>query len=955
MQKKWSKFYRSGVLSFMLAFVVTSVIIPTGKVRGEGTLLKTGNYIHSPAPDGGNSPDWRATGIISSANGVLFDGGPAYAGWMGSATSHGTVNVIIDLLKDYPLDEIRLALNSPNKYWGFKDITVKYRPESATGYYIAARHVRAGTELNYSVTVPMSNKTARFIVLNIRRTQAYQHIPLTEVEIYRGVGLEGQNAKPAFTAEELKAELKKEALLADKYGQWMNETWPGKVTSDAQLQREYADEAAALANVSLDLTKYDQYGGIKCRGKYANTGYFRLQNIDGKWWFITPDGYPFIVKGVDATSLWEYGYKTSILKPDGTLKQIFEELPDRTAYAPAYTKDANGEYVNFVVANVMKKYGSDYEEKWEDITKKRLIQWGFNTFSKWTKPKNITFPYIQVLNDPWNLRRILWSYDVFDPQSGPIIENALKAQLHNARYSKWLIGYAYDNEAGWDAEIVKKVLTYSSTSPAKSAFVDFLAPRYNNNLAAVNRLLGTNAASFDALKDIPINIANVPAVDVSEYIRLASRTYYSMIRDIIKKYDPNHLFLGTSIVPTWRTSLDWDQAAMPYVDAFSVDSYTRDGSWISRYEAYGKPLLNLEYSFGSSERGLSYISAATMTTSVADRGRAFQTFVESQAEHPLFVGSGWFSYFDQPVTGRPDGESYNLGLVNQQDQPYTDMVNIMKTAHSGLENIHSYGGVNLSMKATVAASPSAKMAAGNAVDGNSATRWASNYTDNEWIYTDLGAVKTVNKVRLNWEGAYGKEYKIQVSGDSVNWRDVFYTNTGNGGIDEISFAATEARYVRMLGLKSGTLYGFSLWDFEVYAPPSAAQAPTSAKIEAEGYSSQMGIATETLSGTETGLLKIGSLHPGDWAAYSEVNLTGMKSIDFRVASAASGTMRVRLGSPTGTVIGTFNVTSTGGWQSWVTSNVPIAETVGTQNVYFTFEGVAGQEIGKIDYFVIKPK
>ncbi|WP_337100522.1 hypothetical protein [Paenibacillus sp. YIM B09110] len=689
--KRRSKYNPSGILTFLLAFVATAIFVPIGKIEGEGIMLKTGNYLHSPAPNGGNSPDWNGSGVISASDGVLFDGTPAYAGWMGSATSHSTVNVVIDLLKDYPLSQIRIVLNSPNKYWGFKDITVKYRPESATGYYIATRHVRTGTDLNYSVTVPMSNVTARFIVLNIRRTQAYQHIPLTEVEIYRGSGVEGQNPSPALIQEGLQAELKKEALLADRFGQWMNETWPGKVATETQLRTEYDNEAAALANISLDTTKYDQYGGLKSLGKQTSTGYFRLQAINGKWWFITPDGYPFIVKGVDATSLWEPGYKTPILKPDGTLKQIFEQLPDRTAYAPAYTKDTGGEYVSFVVANVMKKYGSDFESKWEDITKKRLIQWGFNTFSKWTKPKNVTFPFIQSLQDPSNLRRILWTYDVFDPQSGPIIENALKAQLQNARYSKWLIGYTYDNEAGWTTDIVKEVLSYSSSSPAKSAFVDLLAQRYNGSLTLVNQKLGTNAASFDALKDIPVDIAKVPAADVSEYIRLASRTYHSMIKDIIKKYDPNHLFLGTSIVPTWRTSLDWDHAAMDYVDAFSVDSYSRDGSWISRYEGYGKPLLNLEHTFGSSERGLSYFSLATMTTSIRERGLAYQAFTQSQAVHPLFVGSGWYSYYDQPVTGRTDGESYNVGLVNQQDQPYTEMVNIMRTTHAGLENIHLKG------------------------------------------------------------------------------------------------------------------------------------------------------------------------------------------------------------------------------------------------------------------------
>lgn len=701
MMGKWLKLYQVRVLTLFLAFIMAATLMPAGSVVGEVTLLKTGYYYYRPAPDGGNLPDKGATGLVSSSNGVLLDGLiTTYAGWMGSATSQGTVQVVFDLLKDYPLDSINVVLNSPNSYWGFKEFTVKYRPEAVTDYYyIAAKHIRTpgitsmspSSTWNYSVNIPMSNKTARFIVIDIKRPHAYQHIPLTEVQIYKGTGQEGVNPGPALTAEQMALELKKDALMADKYGQWVYETWPGKVTSDAQLQQEYANEAAALSKVKLDHIKYDQYGGIKSGGQYKCTGYFRLQQIDNKWWFITPDGYKFILKGVDATSIWEWGYGTPLTKADGTPRRVFEELPDPDVYAPAYANDANGERVSFVIANVMKKYGSDFESKWEDITKKRLIQWGFNAFSKWTRPRNVTFPYIQVLQDPSSLRRIQWTYDVFDPRNESIIEAALITQLQNLKNDRWLIGYTYDNEAGWTTEIVKQILTYDSASPAKSAFVDFLAPRYNNDIATVNQLLGTSAESFDALKVTKIDIAKVPAVDVSEYIKLASRTYFSTIKNIITRHDPNHLFLGSSVVPTWRTSLDWDSVAMEFVDAFSVDNYLNNADWISRYEAFGKPLLNLEYTFSTTDRGLSPVNAATSVKSIADRGLAFKSFLESQVSHPLFVGSGWFSYYDQAVTWRKDGENFNIGLVNQQDQPYTDMVNIMKTVNAGLENVHSTG------------------------------------------------------------------------------------------------------------------------------------------------------------------------------------------------------------------------------------------------------------------------
>ena len=56
-----------------------------------------------------------------------------------------------------------------------------------------------------------------------------------------------------------------------------------------------------------------------------------------------------------------------------------------------------------------------------------------------------------------------------------------------------------------------------------------------------------------------------------------------------------------------------------------------------------------------------------------------------------------------------------------------------------------------------------------AVDGSTGTRWESAWNDNtEWIYVDLGKVTDVTGVKLYWEGAYAKKYKIQVSNDEEN-------------------------------------------------------------------------------------------------------------------------------------------------------------------------------------------
>lgn len=124
---------------------------------------------------------------------------------------------------------------------------------------------------------------------------------------------------------------------------------------------------------------------------------------------------------------------------------------------------------------------------------------------------------------------------------------------------------------------------------------------------------------------------------------------------------------------------------------------------------------------------------------------------------------------------------------------------------------------NLALNKTAVASSAEGdgMAAAQAVDGNTNSRWASQWTDAQWIYVDLGSSKAINRVLLKWEAAYGKSYQIQVSDDKINWTTIYSTTTGDGGVDDITASGT-GRYVRMNGTQRGTGYGYSLWDFEVY-------------------------------------------------------------------------------------------------------------------------------------------
>ncbi|CCH27971.1 penicillin acylase family protein [Actinosynnema sp. NPDC047251] len=104
----------------------------------------------------------------------------------------------------------------------------------------------------------------------------------------------------------------------------------------------------------------------------------------------------------------------------------------------------------------------------------------------------------------------------------------------------------------------------------------------------------------------------------------------------------------------------------------------------------------------------------------------------------------------------------------------------------------------------------------NAVDGKPDTRWASDWSDPQWLQVDLGASRTVGRVVLNWEAAHATSYRIEVSPDGTHWREVFTTGAGNGGQDLVTFTPTAARFVRMTGIQRATGYGYSLYELEVY-------------------------------------------------------------------------------------------------------------------------------------------
>jgi hypothetical protein len=105
------------------------------------------------------------------------------------------------------------------------------------------------------------------------------------------------------------------------------------------------------------------------------------------------------------------------------------------------------------------------------------------------------------------------------------------------------------------------------------------------------------------------------------------------------------------------------------------------------------------------------------------------------------------------------------------------------------------------------------------VDGDLLTRWASNYTDNQWIAFDFGAPKTVSKIIIFWEAAYPVDYDILVSEDGNNWNTLLSLRERKGKIEQLDCPPTKARFVKVLGIKRfNPDWGISMWEILCLGP-----------------------------------------------------------------------------------------------------------------------------------------
>jgi hypothetical protein len=480
------------------------------------------------------------------------------------------------------------------------------------------------------------------------------------------------------------------APFLDQYGQFTHADWPGKIRTDADLKARFAAENTELAQVKRP-TSWDRFGGWNAGPKRQATGSFRTEKIDGKWWLIDPEGRLFFSHGLD------------VISANGEALSAANRESWFTPALPTGTKSYNA-----VGHNLEIKYGTaEYRPAYYENLTKRLENWGMNSVGDWSATDLMALgrtPYTLQLTDyDYRMPRIKGSklkfYDVFDPayiaKMETLIETAAKTNpmVTKSLTDPMCIGYFIDNELDFGNRgkmtLVDDILRSPDTQAAKREFARDLEKKYST-IDGLNTAWGTGYADWVALlASTTVPDSSGYRSDAQVFFRKNVDQYFRLAHDAVKKVAPNRLYLGVRFISTDAVRRDLYEACQKHCDILSVNIYAHSAANFPT-PAVGfpdMPVMVTEFQFGLLQRGMFSASLCQAGVTPEDRGLAYTRFVQGVLTHPNMVGAHYFQYRDQPLTGRGDGERYQIGFVDGTDTPYPEMT---RAARAIGETMYTY-------------------------------------------------------------------------------------------------------------------------------------------------------------------------------------------------------------------------------------------------------------------------
>jgi len=519
--------------------------------------------------------------------------------------------------------------------------------------------------------------------------------PLTETLQFTSSATGTQVVTTSFTLEAAPVPNQSQPLV-DPYGQSVQSVWSGKVAGVADLASDDAIEQAWLA-AHPPPQNVDAGGGILNTWSQPGTGYYTVAKRNGYWWLISPDGHPVFYTGLcgppglnwDVTPITGREWEFASIPPNSG------ETATGWAYDPWGVGD-NTWYFSFITANLIAKFGANWQQLSTARSAARLPSWGFTGLGKWSNTTG-TLPNLPVLyvNSP---TLSTGHIDPFDGNATAAFKTALAAQIQsNLSANATILGWSWTNEIQGivEASEAQAILQLASSVPAKQAMISYgVTQLYGGNVAAAATAWGVQATT---LAQLYATSPTPPPADLEAMREYYENAVHHFVYTAFKTIDPNRLYFGFWIsAGWWADPSDWLIAAAN-CDVLGYDWYSFEmltDFMKGLLAEVDKPTLIGEFSFPPTyylARGFGVYPTVNAADD-ATAGEAYQHWILDAASEPHMVGVMWFQYRDEPVagrgpcpTGQPDtfvcGEHYAFGAADVTDRPKYQLVERMRIAN----------------------------------------------------------------------------------------------------------------------------------------------------------------------------------------------------------------------------------------------------------------------------------
>jgi hypothetical protein len=369
-----------------------------------------------------------------------------------------------------------------------------------------------------------------------------------------------------------------------------------------------------------DFTRYGTYKHLRT----DSTGYFYAKKLDGRWWMIDPEGYAGI--NIAATS-----FTTSNIQND-------YDITRRIGF--------NGTG-NFLSSESQTKSGYNLQN--------------YSTFS-FTRRINFFLSYKNVRKNyyttPTAVQGSLNHILVLDPQFAVYCDNLANTNVSPFITERDLLGWFTDNEINFNQDQLKNLVKdLPAGDPSRDAALAFAASKGLTESDCINYTTKVT----EAIKQ--------------EFAVLLAEHYFKTVSEAIRKYDTNHLMLGSRFHGRPRSIQGVVDASHKYMDVTSVNFYDRWGpnEQIAKDTWTGdKPCIVGEFYIKDiNQQPVIQSGAGWYVNSQAHRGYFYQNACIDLLKNKNYIGWHYFRYVD-------DDDGSNKGIVNKSGVEYTDMTKYMK-------------------------------------------------------------------------------------------------------------------------------------------------------------------------------------------------------------------------------------------------------------------------------------